>query len=75
MYHNTLAPYFNKCREDLEKNETPYSLRPHPLPVPRVSHAYAEAGMVYKLVVMQNKITISDNLLSRIIQGLFTNRF
>ena len=34
-------------------------------PVPRVSHVYAEAGMIYKLVVMQNKITISDNVISR----------
>ena len=65
LYHNTLPPYFNNYRADLEKIETPYSLRPHPLPVPRVSHVYAEAGMVYKLVVMQNKITISDNLISR----------
>ena len=50
---------------DLEKFETPYALRPHPLPVPRVSHAYAEAGLVYQLVVMQNKINVSDNLISR----------
>ena len=56
LYHNTLPPYFNNYRADLEKIETPHSLRPHPLPVPRVSHVYAEAGMVYKLVVMQNKI-------------------
>ena len=60
-----MPPYFNNYRADLEKNETPYSLCPHPLPVPRVSHVYAEAGMVCKLVVMQNKITISDNLISR----------
>ena len=31
-----------------------------------MSHAYAEAGMVYKLVIMQNKISVSDNLISRI---------
>ena len=37
----------------------------HPLPVPRVSHTYAEAGLVYQLVIMQNKITVSDNLISR----------
>ena len=60
-----MPPYFNNYRADLEQIETTYSLRPHPLPVPRVSHVYAEAGMVYKLVVMQNKITISDNLISR----------
>ena len=65
LYHNKLPPYFNIYRSDLKKIETPYSLRPHPLPVPRVSHVYAEAGMVYKLVIMQNKISVSDNLISR----------
>ena len=38
---------------------------PHPLPVPSVSHTYAEAGLVYQLVVMQNKIAVSDKLISR----------
>ena len=42
LYHNALLPYFNNYRADLEKIETPYSLRPHPLPVPRVSHVYAK---------------------------------
>ena len=65
LYHNKLPPYFNNYRLDLEKIETPYALRLHPLPVPRVSHAYAEAGLVYQLVIMQNKITVSDNLISR----------
>ena len=37
----------------------------HPLTIPRVSHAYAEAGLVYQLVVMQNKMNLSDNLISR----------
>ena len=68
LYHNKLPPYFNNYVLDLEKIETPYALRPHPLPVPRVSHAYAEAGLIYRLVVMQNKINISDNLISRRIQ-------
>ena len=65
LYHNKLPPYFNNYRLDLEKIETPYALRPHPLPVPRVSHAYAEAGLVYQLVIMLNKVTVSDNLISR----------
>ena len=65
LYHNKLPPYFNNYRLDLEKIETPYALRLHPLPVPCVSHAYAEAGLVYQLVIMQNKITVSDNLISR----------
>ena len=60
-----MPPYFNNYRLDLENIETPYTLRPHPLPVPRVSHACAEAGLVYQLVVMQNKITVFDNLISR----------
>ena len=60
-----MPPYFKNYRLDLEKIETPYALRPHTLPVPRVSHAYAEAGLVYQLVIMQNKITVSDNLISR----------
>ena len=65
LYHNKVPPYFNNYRLDLEKIKTPYALRPHPLPVPRVFHAYAEAGLVYQLVIMQNKITVSDNLISR----------
>ena len=60
-----MPPYFNNYILDLEKIETPYALRPHSLPDPRVSHAYAEAGLVYQLVVMQSKINVSDNLLSR----------
>ena len=35
------------------------------LPVSRVSHTFAEAGLVYQLVIMQIKITVSDNLISR----------
>ena len=42
--------------------ESPYALRSHPLPFPRASHAYAEAELVYHLVVMQNKIIESHNL-------------
>ena len=60
-----MPPYFPNYRLDHEKIETPYALRPHPLPVSRVSHAYAEAGLVYQLVIMQNKIAVSDNLISR----------
>ena len=47
---------------------TPIALyHPVALPnsVPRVSHAYAEAGLLYQLVVTQNEITVSDNLISR----------
>ena len=43
----------------------PYTLRPHALPVPAVAHVYAESSLVYKLVVMKNRIAISDKLLLR----------
>ena len=58
LYHNELPPYFNIYRVHLEKNIVPYTLRPHALPVPAVAHVYAESGLVYKLVVMTNKIAI-----------------
>ena len=53
LYHNNLPPFFNSYRSHLEKIVTPYSLRPHPLPVPRVSHVFAEAGLLCKLVVIK----------------------
>ena len=43
----------------LKKIETPYNLRPAPLPVPQVSHVYAEDRLVYKLVEMKNKLAVS----------------
>ena len=56
LYHNTLPPYFNSYRSHLEEIVTPYPLRPLPLPVPRVSHVFAEAGQLYKLVLTKNKL-------------------
>ena len=64
LYHNNLPPYFNSYRSHLEKIVTPYTLRPHPLPVPRVSHVFAEAGLLYKLVVIKNKFDASDEVIS-----------
>ena len=64
LYHNNLPPYFNSYRSHLEKIVTPYALRPHPLPVPRVSHVFAEAGLLYKLVVIKNKFAASDEVIS-----------
>ena len=64
LYHNNLPPYFNSYRSHLEKIVTPYTLRPHPLPVPRVSHVFAEAGLLYKLVVIKNKFAASDEVIS-----------
>ena len=65
LYHNELPPYFNIYRVHLEKNIVPYTLRPHALPVLAVAHVYAESSLVYKLVVMKNRIAISDKLLLR----------
>ena len=47
----------------LESRETQYNLRPHPLPVPRVTHAYAESYLLYKLVEMKNKLATSHKLI------------
>ena len=63
LYHNELPPYFNTYRVHLEKHIVPYTLRPHALPVPAVAHVYAESSLVYKLVVMKNRIAVSDKLI------------
>ena len=47
LSHNELPIYFDNCRPLLEKIKTPYNLRPAPLPVPQVSHVYAEDRLVY----------------------------
>ena len=65
LFHNELSPYFNIYRVHLEKNIVPYTLRSHALPVPVVAHVYAEYSLVYKLVVMKNRIAISDKLILR----------
>ena len=49
----------------LKKNIVPYTLRPHALPGPAVAHVYAESSLVYKLVVMKNRIAVSDKLILR----------
>ena len=48
LYHDELPIYFDNYRTFLEKIETPYNLRPAPLPVPQVTHVYAEDWLVYK---------------------------
>ena len=40
----------------LEKRETRYNLCSHQLPVPHVTHVYAESCLLYKLVEMKNKL-------------------
>ena len=64
LYHNTLPPSFNYYRSYLGKIVTSYTLRPHLLPVPRVSHVFAEAGLLYKLVLTKNKLAASDEVIS-----------
>ena len=47
----------------LEAGETKHNLRPHPLPVPRVNHAFAESCLVYKLVKIKNKLATYHKLI------------
>ena len=63
LYHNNLPVYFNDYMPHLESRETQYNLRPHPLPVPRVTHVYAEFCLIYKLVEMKNKLASSHKLI------------
>ena len=46
LYDNKLPIYFNEYMPYLEARETKYNLRPHPLPVPRVAHAFAESCLL-----------------------------
>ena len=59
LYHDELPIYFDNYRPFLEKIETPYNLRPAPLPVPQVTHVYAEDRLVYKLLEMKKKLAAS----------------
>ena len=38
LYANNFPRYFDVYRPYLNKIETPYAFRPHPLPVPQVAH-------------------------------------
>ena len=57
LYDNKLPIYFNEYMPYLEVRETKYNLRPHPLPVPRVAHAFAESCLLYKLHRYMNMIS------------------
>ena len=46
LYHDELPIYFDNYRPFLEKIEAPYNLRLAPLPVPQVTHVYAEDRLV-----------------------------
>ena len=47
----------------LEARETNYNLRPHPLPVPRVAHAFAESCLLYKLVKIKTELATYHKLI------------
>ena len=62
LYANDFPMYFDVYRPHLNKIETPFPLRPHPLPVSQVALVYAETSVVYKLV--STKIfRLSNNML------------
>ena len=59
LYHNELPIYLDNYKPFIEKIETLYNLRSAPLPVPQVTHVYAENKLAYKLVEMKNKLAAS----------------
>ena len=63
LYASDLSRYFDVYRPHLNKIKTPYALRPHPLLVLQVAHAYAEASLVYKLVSIKNTLFLSEKLI------------
>ena len=63
LYDNKLPIYFNEYMTYLEARETKYNLRPHPLPVPRVAHAFAESCHLYKLVKIKNELATYHKLI------------
>ena len=63
LYDNKLPIYFNEYMPYLEARETKHNLRPHPLPVPRVNHAFAESCLLYKLVKIKNELATYHKLI------------
>ena len=63
LSHNELPSYFDLYRPYLRKITTPYSLRQHPLPLPPITHVYAESALIFQLVQMKNNISIYDRLI------------
>ena len=63
LYDNKLPIYFNEYMPYLEARETKHNLRPHPLPVPRVNHAFAESCLLYKLVKIKNELATCQKLI------------
>ena len=65
LYHNELPPYFNIYRVHLEKYSSLYFASTCSTSSSCGTCIYAESSLVYKLVVMKNRIAISDKLLLR----------
>ena len=61
LYDNKLPIYFDKYMPYLEARETNYNLRPHPLPVPPVAHAFTESCLLRKLVKIKNYLATYHN--------------
>ena len=61
LAQEVLPSYFNIYRSYLEKIVTPYDMRSHPLPLPNVTHMYAESRLVFQLVKMKNNIKQNDH--------------
>ena len=47
----------------LEAREIKSNLRPHPLPVPRDTHAFDESCLLYKLVKIKNELATYHKLI------------
>ena len=63
LYDNKPPIYFNEYMLYLEVRETKYNLRPHPLLVPRVAHAFVESCLLYKLVKIKNELATYHKLI------------
>ena len=74
LYDNKLPIYFNEYMSYLEACETKYNFRIHPLPVPRVAHAFAESCH-YKLVKIKNKLATYHKLIHKKIIESFSLKF
>ena len=63
LAHNNLPTYFEIYRPYLQETITPYNLRSHLLPVPPITHVYAESTLLYQSVQMLNNISRNDKLI------------
>ena len=68
LSHDDLSLYFDINRSFLNKIDTPYSLRKHPLPLPVIPHTFSESSLVFQLVKMKNNISVNDTLILKKIE-------